>query len=98
MLPQLEQLLIQQAIAIVEASIKRGEKIRFVGDLQLDLSKRELVPNESNPALMDVAKVNYYSGAFEIWTGKKKSRKQLRRFYVGQDIERLEIGIYWDTR
>jgi hypothetical protein len=94
----LEQELTKNAIAIVEANIKRGKEISFIGEIKLDLVKKELVPNLSNPHLMDVANVSYYSGLFEIWTGKKRLRKTQERYYVGQKVERIEIGTYFDRR
>jgi len=73
----------------------------FTGNVNAS-AKKELLPNLTNPSLMDVCRIMNFSAEYEIVTktfknGKIKSYKVF--YHVGtQVIERLEIGSYYDKR
>ena len=77
------------------------DHIEFLGEIRNDGTVRELVPNQNNPALMDVAEITRYSGKFaevKRYHDQKRSRKSVNWYYVGQEIKRVEIGSHYDTR
>lgn len=75
--------------------------LRFKGNITLTY-KKELVPNPSNPNLMDVSKVYEYAGDFEVILKTFKNGKEktmISHYYIlGGVAEVLEVGSYWDRR
>lgn len=75
------------------------DHIEFLGEIKQDgQTVRELVPNQKNPALMDVAEITRYAGKFAVikrYHDQKRSRKSINWYYVGQETKRVEIGSYY---
>lgn len=78
------------------------DHIEFLGEVMQDgRTVRELVPNQHNPALMDVAEITRFVGKFQLvkrYHDQKRSRKSIVWYYVGQETKRVEIGSYYDRR
>lgn len=85
--------------ALQDISPNSIDHIEFLGEIRQDGAPvRELLPNQSNPALMDLCEVTRYAGKFSLATrfrDQKRVRKSVVWYFVGSDTQRLEIGSHY---
>lgn len=76
------------------------DEIRFTGQL-IRTEKRELLPNESNPALMDSCLVETWSGIFTHRTrygNAKRASTNTTEYYLYSRVISREHGTHYDLR
>lgn len=75
--------------------------LRFKGDIQVDY-KVELTPHPKNPDLMNTARFQIFTGAFEVVLKTYKNGKEKTypvRYQIFSRIDEvLEVGGYYDRR
>ena len=79
------------------------DELYATGNTRCNGTRKQLVPNLNNPALMDVAEITTYSAEFVKRykfprQGHKRARKNNVWYQVYQEAKRVEIGSYWDKR